>query len=185
MSKNKLSNELYTNDNGEVYSRDSLCTGLHNFINVESYDGSFLDDTGLTSSSLEPGIFKRNPEGFNIAAACNWLHKNAGAGAKHVCAKYVRMALEAGGINTSTRPTWAWKYINWLPTVGFKMIGKISRSSGFSPEPGDIAVYQQGNNPSVPGHICMWTGAEWASDFKQKSAFVYSSTNEAYIFRFV
>ena len=98
------------------------------------------------------------------------------------------MAIEAGGIKTTGRPNWAWKYINYLPSIGFKYIAKVNRAdigTNYKPEPGDIAVYQKGNNPDVPGHICMYTGKEWCSDFNQKNPIVYSSTKEAYIFRFV
>lgn len=137
---------------------------------------------------LSPGLFTKNPNGFNIRKACEWININSQRVSQHKCAKFVRMAIEAGGIKTTGRPNWAWKYINYLPSIGFKYIAKVSRAdigTNYKPEPGDIAVYQKGNNPDVPGHICMYTGKEWCSDFKQKNPIVYSSTKEAYIFRFV
>ena len=130
--------------------------------------------------------FKKGDGSFNIENACNWLQTNSAGQSQHVCAKYVRLALEAGGLDTSKRPDWAWKYINYLPTIGFELVGKINKSntSGYTPEPGDIAVYMKGDNPNVPGHICMYTGRQWCSDFKQNSMIVYTSTPEAYVFRY-
>ena len=168
--------------NGKKYTKDGLIDGIMRFTEFKpsSGDPAFADD----GTPLNPGVFRRNPNGWDLKKACEWLHQRAGAGAQHVCAKFVRMAIEAGGLSTNGRPNWAWKYIDYLPTIGFKFIKVVQRGENFSPEPGDIAVYQKGGNPNVPGHICMWTGAEWASDFKQKNMIVYSSTNSAHIFRF-
>lgn len=137
--------------------------------------------------NLEPGLFKRNPKGFNIQKACEWINNNAFAGTTHKCAKWVRKAIEAGGISTDNRPDWAYKYIKYLPTIGFKFLRKATRKdlgSSYHPQPGDIAVYTENGNTNKPGHICMWTGKEWVSDFHQKNMIVYGATPEAYIFRF-
>lgn len=169
---------------GKRYTKDSFISGIYRFA---GFSASFnFDDDG---KPLNPGIFKRSPNGWNIADACNWLHSHAGGSSKHACAKYVRMAIEAGGLSTNGRPNWAWKYIDYLPNIGFKFIDLVdasynTKSGKYIPEPGDIAVYQKNGNPSVPGHICMWTGAEWASDFKQPRMLVYKGTKYAYIFRF-
>lgn len=152
--------------------------------NGESYSFIRLSDEALTrdlNSKYQPGDGK-----FDILKACNWFYTNVTGAAKHWCARYVRKALEAGGLDTSKRPNWAWKYINYLPTIGFKFVKKVRRENlkNYTPEVGDISVYMKGNNPSVPGHICMYTDKGWYSDFKQRNMFVYQSTNEAYIFRY-
>lgn len=134
---------------------------------------------------LNVGLFKRNPKGWSIQRACQWINQNAKSTSQHVCAKFVRMAIEAGGISTNGRPNWAWQYINYLPNIGFKFLCKAKRNdTEYKPEPGDIAVYMKNGDRTVPGHICMWSGKEWCSDFKQKNMIVYSGTSEAYIFRF-
>lgn len=171
--------EIYTDDQGRKYSTDSFLGGIYRFVNFGGQSSSMGDE-----SPIDPGVFKRSPNGWDIQKACQWLHSNAGAKSQHACAKYVRMAIEAGGISTNNRPNWAWKYIDYLPNIGFKFIGTFTREDSFSPEPGDIAVYTEGGDKSVPGHICMWTGVEWASDFKQKNMIVYQSTKNAYVFRF-
>lgn len=171
----------FTDANGEQYTKDSLLTGIVNTTKVSGGNGAFPDGGG---GELDPGLFTRNPKGWNIQAACQWLHSHAAAGSSGWCARYVRQAIEAGGLSTAGRPNWAWKYIHYLPTIGFKFIGTVSRNQPFTPQPGDIAVYQKGTNPNVPGHICMWTGMEWASDFRQRNMIVYQATNTAYLFRF-
>lgn len=113
-----------------------------------------------------------------------------GASSRHQCAKAVRMMLEAGGINTSGRPDWAWKYMNYLPTIGFGYIGQVTGKeaqatfTANSARPGDIAVYfKPGEGKNHPGHICIWNGRHWCSDFRQNSMFVYSAGGTAFIYR--
>lgn len=182
----KLRKEKLTSD--IPYSKDGLLDGILNYSLFKTADQLMQEFGGILDgvNDLNPGIFKKNLNGWDVRAACIWLHNNSGPVTQHSCAKWVRKAIEAGGISTAGRPAWAWKYIGYLPTIGFKLIAKVARSemSMFTPEPGDIAVYQKGGNPNVPGHICMWTGAEWASDFKQTNMIVYPNTPIAYVFRF-
>lgn len=129
--------------------------------------------------------------GFNITGAVNRLVRSAHSTSQHVCAKYVRLAMEAGGLNTTTRPDWAWKYINWLPKQGWKLVAQCSTReeqatyTATQAQPGDVAVYQKpGAGGSQPGHICMWSGKNWISDFLQNRMGVYSANVNAYIFRY-
>lgn len=187
-NNNKNDFEVYTDENGLKYTNDSFLTGIYRFVEFKESGYSYDENGNLVDSTpLNPGMFKASPNGWNIYNACNWLHTHAGTKSQHACAKYVRMAIEAGGVSTAGRPTWAWKYIDYLPNIGFKFLTKVSRDQmgSFSAQPGDIAVYQKGGNPSVPGHICMWTGVQWTSDFKQNNMIVYGNTPSAYIFRFV
>lgn len=126
---------------------------------------------------------------FDVTKAVNWIIKNSSASSKHVCAKHVRMAMEAGGLSTAGRPGWAWEYINWLGKVGWKNISLYNNANKQTPisnvQPGDIAVYQKpGKGGSEPGHICMYTGSQWISDFRQNQAMVYQGTTNIYIFRY-
>lgn len=180
-----LAQDSYVDAFGHKYTHESLLKGIVNSSVWGNDNGNNGDDgEGNTDDvSLDPSLFKRNPNGWNIKNACEWLQKNSHTESTHRCAKYVRMAIEAGGLSTAGRPTWAWMYINFLPKIGFKHIGTYVQN-GYTPEPGDIAVYLKGGNTKVPGHICMWTGIQWCSDFKQNNMIVYRNTKEAYIFRF-
>lgn len=180
----RLAQDVLIDNFGHKYTHESLIKGIVNSsIWGNNIDGNNENDGENPNVSLDSSLFKRNPNGWNIKKACEWLQSNSHSSSTHRCAKYVRMAIEAGGISTEGRPLWAWKYINFLPKIGFKHIGTYSQN-GYTPEPGDIAVYLKGNDKNVPGHICMWTGIQWCSDFKQQNMIVYKNTKEAYIFRF-
>ena len=200
MNKSDKSNNKNTNyelifDNKKklYYTNESILRGIlkHTFLDASKSSSATnnTSDEMQYVDNLNPGLFNKNVNGWDIQKACNWMHIHAANSSMHSCAKYVRMGIEAGGISTNGRPNWAWKYINYLPTIGFKFIDKVDKSYNgekgqYKPEPGDIAVYTKGGDKSVPGHICMWTGAEWASDFRQRNMIVYSNTKQAYIFRF-
>ena len=131
--------------------------------------GSFLNtspdrDTDTGGGGAAPG---QNKEGWDISSAVSHLNANAEPRSIGYCAKYVRQAMEAGGMSTAGRPGSAKGYISYLPSKGFT---EISTSSYL---PGDIVVFDQ-----VPGHqhghIAMWNGSQWVSDFKQRSIIVAS-----------
>jgi hypothetical protein len=126
---------------------------------------------------------------FDLQKCVNSLASRASVKSQGKCAKYVRMAIESGGLSTSGRPDWAWKYINYLPSIGFNEVAQMSSSnaSTYTPQPGDIAVYMKPTyNQSAPGHICMYSGRQWISDFKQNSVMVYASlgTTTIHFFRY-
>lgn len=128
---------------------------------------------------------------FNIQGAVQALNARSSSKSKHMCAMYVRMAMESGGLSTATRPNWAWKYISWLPSQGWSHIGTVNTNEAQAEftrsqaRPGDVAVYQKpGVGGSQPGHICMYSGSQWISDFRQNRMGVYSSPVNAYIFRY-
>ena len=191
LQDNMPEDAIYDYKEDQIYTKDGIIKGLKRFNTTTfmPFSGSkFRTTENLT---IDDTLFKKYTGKFNVKAACTWLHNNS---YDHYiknkcgkCAKFVRMAIEAGGISTIGRPIWAWKYVDYLPTIGFKHLCSVTRAqeSNFKAEPGDIAVYQKGGNPNVPGHICMFTGVKWTSDFKQNSMFVYQSTNTAHIYRFV
>ena len=125
---------------------------------------------------------------WNIKDSLRWLVRNSYAASQHICAKHVRMAIEAGGISTAGRPGWAIQYTKYLPTIGFEYIAMIKGDAAYTNymnkvAPGDIAV--MANPKGGPGHICMYSGSQWISDFRQRRAWVYGgSSGLLYIFRF-
>ena len=94
--------------------------------------------------------------------------------------------LEAGGMSTEGRPVSAYQYAGYLPKKGFKHIGSIygvskqAEWASTEAQPGDIAVMEHGEH----GHICMWTGYQWVSDFVQRKAWPYAGDGTINIFRF-
>jgi hypothetical protein len=103
------------------------------------------------------------------------------------CATAVRTFLQVAGIDVSNRPAAAYQYINWLPTIGFRHIAtldnKVDQAEWTASHAcaGDIAVMEHGKY----GHICMFNGKNWISDFKQKNMYVYSGGGVCMIFRYI
>ncbi|MDQ2769612.1 MAG: hypothetical protein M3Y54_03835, partial [Bacteroidota bacterium] len=86
------------------------------------------------------------------------------------CAAYVRQAFEAGGINTNPHPRSAKDYGSFLIGWGFHVVSSSIQAGGYSAMRGDVAVFRgYGTNHSGAwnGHIEMYNGNRWVSDFKQ------------------
>lgn len=119
---------------------------------------------------------------FNLDAAVEELHKNVGTNLKtgkskdpkksgHMCARAVRMAMEAGGLSTEGRPNYGGQYGLFLQKNGWQEI------NGDTPQKGDIAVTKP-HGKHTGGHISMFDGEKWVSDYIQRDKFVYSSAND-------
>jgi hypothetical protein len=105
--------------------------------------------------------------GLNIDNAIDVLIRNAQQTSTGLCATYVRKALIAGGLNVSPLP-FAKQYLGVLDKkYHFRPIS----SANYTPAKGDVSVIQPfpGGNPA--GHICMYSGAQWISDFKQREMY--------------
>ena len=83
-----------------------------------------------------------------------------------ICAKHVRIALEAAGVNSAGHPVSAKDYGPFLKTVGFAVVTQTP----YVPLLGDIAVIQ-GTSQSVHGHIAGYDGTRWVSDFVQRDLY--------------
>lgn len=141
-------------------------------------------------TSLNSGEYS-GPDGkWDMNRAASWITANSYP--KYIkgkcgnCAKWVRMAIEAGGISTIGHPGSAYQYIEFLPKIGFKHIATLPNKqtqtafSSSSVKIGDISVMYHGKY----GHICMWNGSQWISDFKQNGMWVYPGNGTCYIFRY-
>ena len=101
------------------------------------------------------------------------------------CAMYVRQFLEAGGLDLTGHPVSAKDYACFLPKIGFTNIANIAsraEQTKFTENeavPGDVAVMEHGTH----GHICLWTGKAWVSDFIQRNMWPYQGDGLVSIFR--
>ena len=100
--------------------------------------------------------------------------------------RYVRFSLEAGGIETRTalnnlELTDAYKYEQFLPSKGFSKIGENTLQS-YSPMKGDIMVFGNTSN-HIHGHIQMYNGSNWVSDFVQRTPYPWRDYGNYSIFR--
>lgn len=83
------------------------------------------------------------------------------------CAHHVRLALEAGGATTSGHPTHAKDWGGVLLRNGYHKVGVIKLES-YAAQPGDVAIIQPCAGGSISGHIQIWDGKRWISDFIQQ-----------------
>lgn len=109
-----------------------------------------------------------------VGRSIRYIVGNANKRSIKKCAMYVRLALKAGGINDSNHPAAATDYLHYLPKRGFARIreGQL--------QPGDICVLPAGGT-HIYGHICMYTGKVWVSDYIQTSMIVYNKGNWPYV----
>lgn len=98
---------------------------------------------------------------WDLDKAVKHLNSHAQGRSLGLCATYVRRAVEAGGV-TLTRTLSAKNYGPSLVAVGF---GKLP-ADPIIYRVGDVAVIQ--SLPGSPhGHIAMFNGKNWVSDFVQ------------------
>lgn len=85
------------------------------------------------------------------------------------CARYVRTALQAAGYDFKPNPS-AYQYATrgTLAGAGFTKI-----SNDMPPQVGDVIVYDR-SSKHPHGHIQIYDGSNWISDFRQNSISPYS-----------
>ncbi len=107
---------------------------------------------------------------LNCTAAVNWLQSNVTTTQDQgICLTDIQRALSAGGVTLQCgAPPGHSGYAGYcdssLQALNFTALG----SSDPSPQPGDILVIQHSTGTKI-GHITMWTGSAWVSDFVQSN----------------
>jgi len=100
---------------------------------------------------------------WDVSEAVNHLQQHAQATSHGQCAQYVREAIGAGGINL-VHTRYARDYGQSLSLAGFLRVPDVA------PRAGDVIVIQPA--PGHPdGHMAMYDGSEWISDFRQRYGF--------------
>jgi len=115
------------------------------------------DDIGATSNS--GGI-------LNKSQLSDWMDAHALSRSSHHCAMYCRLGMEAAGLNTGDRPQSGdvGDYGPFLLRHGAQTVPVDS----YVPQVGDVVVFDKtGQHPY--GHIEMYDGHQWVSDFMQQS----------------
>ena len=156
-------------------------------IQLANNTGAASPTTGVPPSSTPTCVVAPGAGTGKLQTLVQTILKNAGPSSRSQCAHYVQIALAAAGIDMSKRPPYAAKYREFLPTIGATHItGTQSYLS--NPAIGDIAVIQPWSNPVTGqkdknnyGHICVWTGDHWVSDFHQTKFSIYKSCPQQYL----
>ena len=107
---------------------------------------------------------------YDINRATSYLTEHAARKSQSLCAQYVREAIEAGGIClrfTYMHPRSADGYDVFLPKLGFKEIEQYDKKH---PQKGDVIVIKA-RGSHKDGHIAMYNGKQWISDFKQRDMY--------------
>lgn len=126
--------------------------------------GYLEDAVGKPSFQDTPYLPTGNPQkalGFDKKAAAQYADAHAQSGSIRRCAEYVRKALEAGGIILE-QTLLAKNYGEKLVKAGFLTVNAV----GYVPQIGDVIVFQ-GTSKSTEGHMQIYDGKQWVSDFKQ------------------
>lgn len=135
----------------------------------------------LVLSVATTASFIPKPYTYDISKANNYVTKNAHLRSQGLCAQYVRKALEVGGCCTWGHPLSAKGYNEFLTALDFSKIPQ----NGYQPKEGDIVVFDAVKGHPY-GHIAIWNGKQWVSDFLQKNFYVahsYKLANDYQIFR--
>ena len=190
----KYDNEAYFEEE-KNYQENQV--GSTNYIDNDKSIGDLILEwmkTGHFNGSFDLGSFGMDFSGgvignWDLGKSINHLISASHEKSTHRCAKYVREAIEAGGLSLAGHPENAIEYVRFLPTIGFKHIKTIKYDPPYKTYmreamPGDIAIMP--NPKGGPGHICMYTGKQWISDFRQSRAWVYGGQcGLLYIFRYI
>ena len=96
----------------------------------------------------------------------DWMDAHALSRSSHHCAMYCRLGMEAAGLDTADRPRSgdAGDYGPFLLRHGAKAVPQDS----YVPQVGDVAVFDKTEKHPY-GHIEMYDGRQWVSDFMQHS----------------
>lgn len=156
--------------------------------NTEDEIEDYADYTDEDSSDVSENPRQSNPfdfiiGNFNISSALAKLHyltnyvlktpnpktwiKKGNSEVGHYCARAVRMAMEAGGLNTKGRPQYGGDYGSFLLKNGWEIID----GSKVAFQPGDVCVShgigRKNKQGHYMGHISMYDGSKWVSDYIQ------------------
>jgi hypothetical protein len=135
-------------------------TAMNTKVQQDGYPGSA---SGLDGNVAAPPNFGG---GFDKSQLSIWMDAHALSRSSHHCAMYCRLGMEAAGLNTGDRPQSgdAGDYGPFLLRHGAQTVSPDS----YVPQVGDVVVFNK-TDQHVNGHIEMYDGQHWVSDFLQHS----------------
>jgi hypothetical protein len=164
---------------GKIVSR--LTMGGELLKDVEPANGSFegvvegaslkgrWTRVGRTTTEAQEFVLRdpASPQGpaMNVDLASEIANNMAGDHTEGFCAKHVQAALEAGGVSGDGHPIEAKKYGPYLVSKGFRAVPPTA----YAPARGDVVVIQPRQKGNGPGHIAIYDGSQWISDYRQKN----------------
>ena len=125
---------------------------------------------GLVAAYL---VLTNLPYTYNNDKVADYVTSNAAPHSRTMCAWYCMRALQSGGCPVGIVPAYAYSKI--LPQMGFQEVSM----NGYRPQKGDVCVLPTNNHSSF-GHIAIYNGVQWVSDFKQKDIYPSRAYREIY-----
>ena len=124
-------------------------------------------------------VWSHLPYYYNNDKVVEYVTSHAEVKSHCSCAGYVMRSMWHGGCPVGLFPAYGYQKI--LPQMGFEEVSM----NGYAPQKGDISVLPQ-NSKHVFGHIAIYNGTQWVSDFKQKNLYpsaAYKANGKAQIYR--
>ena len=104
---------------------------------------------------------------MDIDKTIEYLNAHAENRSVGLCAMYVRKAIQAGGVKLKPPyPRYAKDYDSYLVRYGFHAVSPTPPPD-YKPRRGDIVVIQSMDADHPAGHIEIFNGREWVSDYFQ------------------
>ena len=153
--------------------------------NHEEKKRFFKDKSSKTFKTNECKFKQQKAKKYDIEKAVEHLNKQAKSKSIERCALYVRQAINAGGIFGLNGHAMTYYNEKKLEIAGFTKIGDDINSIEL--KKGDIVAFAAVKGHSY-GHIAMWNGEQWVSDFKQKSFWVapqYEKEKKYVLYRWI
>ena len=145
-------------------------------------ENSIFTWRGTDSAANKLAPTQLDSSALNMNKMYSALQKGVKDGTRGSCAKYVRLALAAGGFHVEGyQPLSACRYAAHLPYWGFHVVyeGVVGGDhSQYKPQNGDISVIAgkaNGEEKEKHGHIQVYYNGGWYSDFKARTMYCYGS----------
>ncbi len=154
----------------------SSSQGGSRFTQGFSTNTQLLSDYSVASNTANTTIAALN--GSAPATAARLAARAAHGKSIGRCAMYVRKALQSAGYSFTPQPS-AYQYANGtLASAGFTRIS----NDNYVPQIGDVVVFNRtSKNPH--GHIQIYDGSQWVSDFRQPNFSPYRNHNGYSVWR--
>lgn len=112
-------------------------------------------------------------------AIANYVTAHAEKTSQGLCARYCRLAFEAGGVDTTGHPGDAKDYGPLLVRDGAVPLAPAT----YTPQLADVVVFD-GSAAHPHGHIAIFNGTQWVSDFVQHNMSPYIVPPPYHLYRF-
>ncbi|MGM8870891.1 CHAP domain-containing protein [Psychrobacter sp. 2Y5] len=163
-----------TNSGAHVFSNDEISQAIDNLsAHAKQKEYQLASLTSRLSYERQQQIRNNIPDSNSAPAlAAARASRAALSRSSGYCARYVRKALQSAGYEFTPNPS-AYQYATrgTLANAGFTKI-----SNDMQPQVGDVVVFNR-TSSRPHGHIQIFDGNGWVSDFRQNSINPYSGTH--------